>query len=206
VVLYPSGSSGLPGDRLRPVLSTRTGANTWSQLVPLPSTLPATFSQLPVGDLVLDGQGRFVFLVDGYDGVGSSQFLVGWSGTSGSHISLPSGAGRSSLARSNDRLYSLGANGVWDVALGATFLTSTTRRSLVEAFSLTQHAAHVDAAGLPRLVVSHDGELESVWSTAGGFWGRIELGAADPGLIDVSVDGTDQTRACFARASKLMLY
>jgi PKD repeat protein len=206
VVLYPSGQSNLSTNRLRPVLSTRSAANTWTQVVAMPSSFLTSQNQLPVGDLVLDGQGRFVFPLDGYDGFAFTQVLIGWSGTAGAFFQLPAGVGRSSLVRFNDRLYALGANGVWDVALNATFASSTSRRSLVEMFSTTQHAAAVDAAGLPRLVVNHGGELESVWSDAGGFWSRVDLGAADPGLIDASVDGADQTRACFVRASKLMLY
>jgi hypothetical protein len=55
-------------------------------------------------------------------------------------------------------------------------------------------------------VANHGGELEVHWAASDGFWRRLELGAADPGLIGVSVDGQDLTRACFVRAGKLMLY
>jgi hypothetical protein len=39
-----------------------------------------------------------------------------------------------------------------------------------------------------------------------GFWDRFDLGATDSGRIDAVVDGNGDTRACFFRAQKLVLY
>jgi PKD repeat protein len=187
----------------RPVVATRTGPGAWTRSVVVsPAPAPATNSHLFSGDVVFDGS-RLLFPIT----VGSS-YLVAWTPTATATLALPDlGGGRTSMwANSPTRAYAVSSTGVFDLGLAPVFTSSTQRQSLVETFSTSQHAVAADAAGLPRLVVNHGGELESVWAGPDGFWRRFELGAADSGLIDVAVDAANETRACFVRAGKLMVY
>ncbi|MBL8936814.1 MAG: hypothetical protein JNM69_19800, partial [Archangium sp.] len=161
------------------------------------------------GELTIDGAGRLLFPSLDYTATTDSQ-LVAWTSASGrSSVPFPNSlSSRTSVAvASPARLYALGGFGVMDVSLATTFASSTMQRSLVETFTTSQHAIAADSAGLPRLVVNHGSTLEVVRSMGSpGFWEWLELGPADSGLIDASVDGANETRACFVRAGKLMLY
>ncbi|MDP3237173.1 MAG: PKD domain-containing protein [Myxococcales bacterium] len=194
----------------RVVVAVRGGPSSWTRAVVSPaSPVSSNSSQSLTGDLTYDGS-RLLFPIVGSDSSTSfsRSFLVGWAAAATSLVPLPStGGGRASLwAASSTRAYLLSGVGVHDLALSASLGSSTVRQSLVETFSTTQHAIAADSAGLPRLVVNHGNELESVWAGPDGFWRRLELGRADPGLIDVAVDGANETRACFVRAGKLMIY
>jgi hypothetical protein len=204
VILYSTGLSYSSTNRIRPVIATR--ATTWTQLVALPASL-ANYNQLPSGDVGLDASGRILFPIDGYDpATGTYAHVVAVSGSTFSHVDAGSSGSRQSLVVNGSRAYLLGSTGVFDLALNATFPSTMVRQSMIENFTTNQHGIAVDSAGLPRLVANHSGQLESHWAGSDGFWQRLELGNADPGLIGVSVDGQDQTRACFVRAGKLMLY
>jgi hypothetical protein len=49
--------------------------------------------------------------------------------------------------------------------------------------------------------------LESVTPRmADDYWVYEDLGATDTGTVDVAVDGAGDTRACFFRAGRLLLY
>jgi hypothetical protein len=165
-------------------------------------------NQLPVGELVVDGSGRLLWPLEGYSGGVSGTFLASWDpgGPSGSVLRLGTSSARNALARSGEQLFLLGSSGLWEVQLAPIFTMSTAQRSSLETFATTQHGVGADSAGQPRLVSNHSGHLESVWAGSDGFWNRLDLGAADTGLIGVSVDGADGTRACFVRASKLLVY
>jgi PKD repeat protein len=194
----------------RVFLAVRTGPSTWTRsLVSPPPAVSSSQSQTLTGDLTFDGT-RLLFPIVGTDpGTGGGRsFLVGWTPTATTVVTLPStGGGRASLwATSSTRAYLLSGVGVHDLTLSTPLSVTTIRQSLVEAFSTTQHAIAADSAGLPRLVVNHGNELESVWAGPDGFWRRVELGDADSGLIDVAVDASNETRACFVRAGKLMVY
>ncbi len=207
-VAYQSGS-GFSAAPYRPVIAVRTSPGAWTRNV-ISGTVATSVSDVYLyGEFSLDSAGRFVFPSFDYTTSPNSQ-LVGWTSAAGrSSVSFPNSVnGRTSLAvASPTRLYALGGFGVMDVSLASTFASSTMQRSLVETFSTTQHAIAADAAGLPRLVVNHGSTLEVVRSMGSpGFWEWHELGPADSGLIDVSVDGANETRACFVRAGKLMLY
>ncbi len=194
----------------RVVVAVRNGASSWTRaVVTAPSPVSASSSQTITGDLTFEGS-RLLFPIVGTDSISgnSRNFLIGWTPAATSVVTLPStGGGRASLwAASSTRAYLLSGVGVHDIALAASLSSSSVRQSLVETFSTTQHAIAADSAGLPRLVVNHGDELESVWAGPDGFWRRLELGRADSGLIDVAVDGANETRACFVRAAKLMIY
>ncbi|MDP1921965.1 MAG: hypothetical protein Q8L14_37335, partial [Myxococcales bacterium] len=182
----------------------------WTRSTVVVPSLSTGDGQYSYGELVIDSSGRHLFPVAGYSvstGSSSSQ-LVSWTSASTTSVQLPPLTGRTSMTlQGTSRLYALGGNGVMDVQLSTPLSGSTLRTSLVETFSTTQHAIATDAAGLPRLVVNHGSTLEVVRPAGSpGFWDWLELGPADSGLIDVSVDGADDTRACFVRAGKLMLY
>ena len=187
----------------RVALAVRS-AGTWTRSVlSLPSPISSTSSQTLTGDLTFDGS-RLLFPVVN----SSSYFLVGWTSAAVTTVAVPTSlGGRASMwATGSMRAYLLSGTGVHDVTLSTPLSASMIRQSLVETFSTSQHAVAADSAGLPRLVVNHGNELESVWAGPDGFWRRVELGNADPGLIDVAVDAANETRACFVRAGKLMVY
>ncbi len=203
-----STACGFNCDRV--VVAVRGGPSSWTRAVVSPaSPVSSNSSQSLTGDLTYDGS-RLLFPIVGSDSSTSfsRNFLVGWTAAATTVVTLPStGGGRASLwAASSTRAYLLSGVGVHDLALAASLPSSSIRQSLVETFSTTQHAVAADSAGLPRLVVNHGDELESVWAGPDGFWRRLELGRADSGLIDVAVDGANETRACFVRAGKLMIY
>ncbi|MBM4777499.1 MAG: PKD domain-containing protein [Archangiaceae bacterium] len=208
-VVYQTGSSGSVSP-YRVVIALRTGANTWTRNV-VTASVPTSSSDVYLyGELAVDGSGRWVFPAYDYSASPSPSQLVAWTSAAGrSSVAMANTlSSRTSLAvASPTRLYALGGFGVMDVAVAATFSSSTMQRSLVETFTTSQHAMAADAAGLPRLVVNHGSTLEVVRAMgAPGFWEWLELGPADSGLIDASVDGANETRACFVRAGKLMLY
>ena len=90
----------------------------------------------------------------------------------------------------------------------STPLSATTARmSYLETSQTSQHAIAATTTGEPRIVINHGSTLESVWPLATpGFWARSDLGPTDSGRIDAAVDGNGDTRACFFRAQKLLLY
>ena len=208
-VAYQTGG-GFSASPYRAVVALRTSPGVWTRNVVPGSVGSSTSDVYLFGELAIDGAGRMLFpAIDYTTGTNSSQ-LVAWTAAAGrsSVATSNSLSTRTSLAlASSTRLYALGGFGVMDVTLASTFSSSTMQRSLVETFTTSQHAMAADAAGLPRLVVNHGSTLEVVRSLGSpGFWEWLELGPADPGLIDASVDGANETRACFVRAGKLMLY
>lgn len=61
--------------------------------------------------------------------------------------------------------------------------------------------------GTPLAPAAWAGLLESVTPRASDdYWTYENLGATDTGLVDVAVDGAGDTRACFFRAGRLLLY
>ena len=200
VVLY---DSFLSGTGTRPVLATRTGANTWSATVLTGST------GFIVGDMAIDGAGRATFPL--YSGISNVQLAsVVLPATTMQFVSLfgtNTTPARLRMAVAGTRLFTVGAPGVFQTEPAANFSASVMTRSTVETFQSTQHAIAADPAGLPRVLVVHSGELEHLWvSSTPEFWRRESLGPVDNGQIAVSVDGANATRGCFVRAGKLMLY
>jgi hypothetical protein len=97
--------------------------------------------------------------------------------------------------------------GLQRVTLATPFSTSAVSVSLVEAFSLSQLAVAADSGGNPRLAFTHGGQLEVARRGTGDFWARTEdLSQVDTAEIDAAVDAEDETRVCFFRAGKLLLY
>ncbi|MFT3707711.1 MAG: PKD domain-containing protein [Archangium sp.] len=205
VVLYTIGGTY----SYRPVIATRTGAGTWSQSPIVVPGLDVGDRQEPFGELVIDGQGRHLFPLQGAIGGNYRYFVVAWTSAATSSIQLTNGlSSRSpSVLPNPNRLYVLGSSGVVDIALASTFSASTQTLSRVELNGTTQHAIAADSNGWPRLLVRHGSDLEVVRSLGSpGFWDWTFLGGGDTGIMDVSVDGANDTRACFIRAGNLMLY
>ncbi|MBL8923120.1 MAG: hypothetical protein JNJ54_29995, partial [Myxococcaceae bacterium] len=206
-VLYLTGD-GYSGSPNRPVIAIRTGPNTWTRNV-VPGANVSSNNVYPWGELAIDSTGRHLFAVDD-ETITNNAHLVAWTPSLRTSVQLTpqtmSGRQSLSLAGAN-RLYLLGGSGLFDVSMAASFPSTTMTRSLVETFTTSQHVVATDAAGLPRLLVNHGSTLEVVRpASSPGFWQWTELGPAEPGRIDVSVDGANETRACFVRAGKLMLY
>lgn len=207
-VLYATGS-GSSAAPYRPVVAVR-GSGAWTRsVVPAAGTSCTSCAHLPVGDLVIDASGRHLFpSVDETFSL-STPKLNAWTSGGVSSLTSPSAFGaRTSLALAGPgRLLTVSSSGVLDVTLAAAFASSTATRSTIETFSAGQVAIAADQAGLPRVLVAHGGALEHLTATANpAFWEREELGPVDVGLLDVSVDGANATRACFIRAGRLMLY
>lgn len=194
----------------RIVVAIRSGGSFTRTVVQPTPPIATGYDTSLTGEVTFDGS-RLLFPVQAVDVSSTASFrryLVGWTASATSTVILPStGGGRASLwATGSSRAYLLSGVGVHDLTLSTQLSATTIRQSLVETFSTTQHAIAADSAGLPRLVVNHGNELESVWAGPDGFWRRVELGNADSGLIDVAVDAANETRACFVRAGKLMVY
>lgn len=210
VVLFAS-TDATSGGYVRPGVTVRTGSSSWSLSSAHPSAVSSTSNLYPVGELVIEGT-RFIFPVQGTTfgrthlysvaaGVASSLVL---SSTSSNAFGT---FADSALAGSNRVLFS-GSGSVWDLSINtSSFSSSTSSESRTESSGGTASGAiAADAAGKPWVVALHGGSLESLWTKAAGYWLRADLGAADATQIDASVDGANQTRACFVRSGRLMIY
>ena len=196
------------------VIATRTAPGTWTQ-TQLSVPLGTIYSTRLRGDVTFNAAGTLLLPTEVYaSGTGGSflPYLASWNGTAGEVFSLGAPlAGLSSFSSfawaGTSRLYLLGGTGLFDFALGAPLASTTATMSYVETAATAQHAVAASSTGEPRLVINHGSTLESVWPQATpGFWNRLDLGATDSGRIDAAVDSNDDTRACFFRAGKLVLY
>ncbi len=198
VVAYSEYGSGT-GFFERTVLAVRS-AGTWSQtLVNL--SLSSTSTETLLGDALFDPMGRL------YVPFGNRVAQVNGTTSSG-WVTLPgtSGPWYSGVFRSSSTLTFIGAGGVVDLPVAATFSSSTPALSLLEDFNTSQHAVAVDAMGRLRAAVNHGSDLEVVSAGAPGYWSRLSLGPADSAGIDVAVDGAGETRVCFFRNGNLLVY
>jgi len=101
----------------------------------------------------------------------------------------------------------LASNGLHRVTLATPYSASAVSLSTVENFTLSEFAVAAAPDGTPRIAVSHGGELETIQPGPQGAWERTgDLDTVDAAQIDVAVDTLGQTRVCFFRAGKLVLY
>jgi hypothetical protein len=207
-VAYETSISGLQ----RTVVAMRSSTGTWTQtLLPLPIGT-VQVSRLK-GDITFNSAGVLMLPIEAY--VSSYQsYLAAWNGTATEVFQLSGPGGLPSLTDASSfawgggtRLYLLGGTGLFDFALSSPLSTTMARMSYLETSTTSQHAIAATTSGEPRLIINHGSTLESVWPmSTPGFWAREDLGAADSGRIDAAVDGNGDTRACFFRAGKLVLY
>jgi PKD repeat protein len=196
------------------VIATRTGPNAWTQTVPT-FPLGTNYGSNLTGHVTF-GAGNTLFmpiqLYTSTTGGGYLSHLAIWNGSASEVVSmagaLPGFSAATSLAwAGTGRLLALGGTGLFDIAVGSPLATSTARMSYVEVSATSQHAVATTSTGEPRLVINHGSTLESVWPDGiPGFWRRFDLGPTDSGRIDAAVDSNNDTRACFFRAGKLVLY
>jgi PKD repeat protein len=197
------------------VVASRSAAGAWTQ-TQLPMTPVGTlYASRLRGDVTTDAAGVLYLVMEAYSSTSGGSFvpyLVSWNGTVNEVKSLgsplPGLSQASSFAWAGaSRLFVLGGTGLYDFGLSSPLSASTAAVSYVETSSTSQHAVAATASGEPRLVINHGSTLESVWPQATpGFWNRVDLGATDPGRIDAAVDANGDTRACFFRAGKLVVY
>jgi PKD repeat protein len=187
----------------RTVIAYRTGAAAWtSAQVKFPST---ENDQLLRGDILFDSGGT-LYVPNASSGLGA------WKSISAPQsLTLPSGMGsssrRSSLAWGSSGPLVLASNGLHRVTLATPYSASTVNLSTVENFTLTEFAVAAAPGGSPRIAVSHGGSLETMQPGPQGAWERTgNLDTVDAAQIDVAVDDQGQTRVCFFRAGKLVLY
>jgi hypothetical protein len=140
---------------------------------------------------------------------GAVSYLATWTAGATEIFNLPrSLTSATSLAwAGSSRLLVMSGSGLVDVALASPLANSTAVVSYLETSGTQQHAVAITSTGEPRLVINHGSGLESVWPHAGThLWDRWDLGVTDSGRIDAVVDSNGDTRACFFRAGKLLLY
>lgn len=209
-VAYEINASGYS----RVVVARRGAGGTWTQ-TQLSAPIGTMYESRLMGDVTFNGAGVMLLPLVLYGSTNGSyqSYLTGWNGTTSelfqlSGSMLPGLSEASSFAwAGGSRLYLLGGTGLFDLALGAPLSTTTARMSYLEISSTSQHAVAATPSGEPRIVINHGSRLESVWPMGTpGFWDRFDLGATDSGRIDAVVDGNGDTRACFFRAQKLVLY
>lgn len=196
----------------RVVVATRT-AGTWTQVM-LPLPIGTVYASLLFGDITYAPTGALLLpmMANGSATNGYVSYLASWNGTATElfplSTPLPGLSSASSFAwAGTSRLFLLGGTGLYDVSVASPLNTSTAMVSYLETTSTQQHAVAASSTGEPRLVINHGSTLESVWPmSTPGFWNRLDLGATDPGRIDAAVDSNNDTRACFFRAGKLVLY
>ncbi len=205
-VAYETNSSS------RVVAATRS-AGTWTQVI-LPAPLGTVYSSSLRGDITWASTGALLLPMEIY-GSGNGaylDYLASWNGTATELLPLNTPLPGLSLASSfawagSSRLFLLGGTGLYDVSVASPLSSSTALVSYLEVSSTQQHAVAATSTGEPRIVINHGSTLESVWPmSTPGFWSRLDLGATDPGRIDAAVDSNNDTRACFFRAGKLVLY
>ena len=196
----------------RVVVATRTGG-TWTQVM-LPAPLGTVYSSTLLGDITYAASGALMLPMEIYGSLngGYYDYLASWNGTATELLPLSSPLPGLSTASSfawagGSRLFLLGGTGLYDVSVAAPLNSSTALVSYLETSSTQQHAVAATSTGEPRIVINHGSKLESVWPmSTPGFWDRLDLGATDSGRIDAAVDSNNDTRACFFRAGKLVLY
>ncbi len=204
--IYVSGYS-------RVVVARRGTGGAWTQTM-LTAPIGTMYESSLKGDITFNSAGVMLLPLVMYGStLGNYQsYLTAWNGTSSELFvlggSLPGLTEASSFAwGGGSRLYLLGGSGLFDITLGTPLSASSARMSYLEISSTSQHAVAATTSGEPRIVVNHGSTLESVWPMGTpGFWDRFDLGATDSGRIDAVVDGNGDTRACFFRAQKLVLY
>lgn len=186
----------------RTAVAFRTGPAAWTgEVVSFP--LGTNSSQAPVGEATFSPTGT-LFVPYG------ANLLGAWkSGSAAQALALLANLNgiRSATAWAPVGPMVLSATGLQRVSLANPVSASTVSLSLVESFSLSQFSVAVDAGGAPRLAFTHGGELEVARPGTDNYWSRTEnLGAVDSGEIDAAVDAAGETRACFFRAGKVLLY
>jgi PKD repeat protein len=196
------GSVPNVGTVWRTAVAYRTGTAAWSSaLVSFPTS--ASNSQQPLGDAVFSPSGTLYIPYGG-------NFLGSWKSTRAAEaLTLPYvlGSARVSVALASAGPLLLTDSGLLRVTLGTPFSSSSVSMSSVEAFTLSELAVAVDAGGGPRLAFTHDGQLEVARRGTDNYWSRTEdLSLVDAAEIDAAVDAQDETRVCFFRAGKLLLY
>ncbi|MFZ5439062.1 MAG: PKD domain-containing protein [Myxococcota bacterium] len=196
----------------RTVVAFRAPGGGWTQAMVPVTGLGTAYTVRHRGDVLFDAAGRLLLPLYVSTSTVTGSYLASYDGTATEVFSLggalPGLTTASSLAwAGTNRLYLLGGTGLFDITVGAPLSSSSARMSYLEASTTSQHGVAATSTGAPRIVINHGSTLESVWPlSTPGFWDRFDLGATDSGLIDAAVDGNDDTRACFFRAGKLVLY
>lgn len=196
------GSVPSVGTVWRTAVAFRTGTAAWTgEVVSFP--LGTNTGQPPLGEATFSPTGT-LFIPYG------ANLLGAWkSGSAAQALALPANltGTRISTAWAPAGPLVLSANGLHRVVLANPVSASTVSLSAVESFTLSQFSVAVDAGGAPRLAFTHGGELEVARPGTDNYWSRTEnLGEVDSGAIDAVVDGAGETRACFFRAGKVLLY
>lgn len=183
------------------IVLARRGAGGWTRALPRFST--ATSYERPTGDVLVLGGTTYVPFASS---VTPSTGIGALTGTTATALDLGF-SGRTSLAsNAAGHLFSMSGLGLHDITPATPFASSSAQLSLVQASNTNQHAVAIDAAGRPRVVTNRGSTLESVTPGVGDYWTYEDLGATDNAVIGAAVDGAGDTRACFFRAGRLLLY
>lgn len=211
VVLYPTGVAYSSTNRLRPAIAVRNGPGAWAAVSALPSTISASYAQIPTGELVLDGAGRFLFTIDAYDGATGvfQTHLAAWNGTSATSVNLNIGALRAcpmdlALA-SPTRLLIRGPTGVVDVNLNATFASSTWTYSALEQ-NVSSFTGDIGwALTRPVVLHQHGSAVEIATPNASGFWTYAQHGSTSGTSASLAVHPTTgDVSICYQANNRIM--
>jgi len=208
MILYTTGFSAASS---RPVVATRTGPNAWTTAVVTVPGLTTNDRQYPYGELNIDGAGRALFPLLGFDATtfNSSYRLVAWTSAATTSITLtPSLTGRTdTVLASPTRLLMRNRLGLYDVTLNATFTASTLTFSSVESSTGTDVGDLAWSASLGRPVElhSHSGSLELVTPNANGFWTYQQLGTTTAVSAGLAVNpSTGDASICYQAGGRIM--
>jgi PKD repeat protein len=183
--------------------AVRGPGGAWTQM--LLDLLPGAANESLVGDVLIGADGRAYIPVNSSLAQLKADTSAGAAAVSG-HISRWASLAFLSSSSASSSLALIAGGSVTQVTIAAPFSASQVQRSLVEASTTNQHALAVDAAGLPRVALVHGSMLEALQVDGAGYWTRTKIGPADPAGIDVAVDAEGETRVCFFRNGKLLVY
>ncbi|MFT3707712.1 MAG: hypothetical protein QM817_08600 [Archangium sp.] len=205
VVLYAIGGTY----SYRPVISTRTGANAWSQTSIVVPTLDVGDRQEPFGELTIDGTGRHLFPLQGAIGGNYRYFVVGWTPTTTTSLQLTQNlSGRSdAVLASPTRLLVRNSVALYDVSLNATLGASTYTYSSVESSSssVVGDLAWSTSASKPLVLHNHSSTLELVTPNASGFWTYQQLGSTSGVSAGLTVHpGSGEASICYQANGRIM--
>ncbi len=200
-VLYASGTSPY-----RPVIAVRTAANSWTRNV-IPGAAATTSNVYPMGELVIDAAGRYVFTAEDFTSVSPFTKLMGWTSTGGGQaVAQPFDSRGDAVLVGGTRLLTRSLNGVFDFSLNSTFSATTATWSSVEVSgSLVGDLEWNPVTSRPVLLHHHGSVLELVTPNASGFWTYTQLGTSSGVSAGLAVHPTSgEASICYQANSRIM--
>lgn len=206
VVLY-SSTDPATGGYARPAIAQRSGAGAWTQAAVHSGAFATGNNVYPTGELVIDGA-RFVFPVSNSSLADSFLYSV----TAGVASSLYLSAATNVFATFADgvlasagRVIYRGFATVYDVALNATFSSTTFTESRVESGGGASAGDIAWAQTRPVVLHQHGSSLELVTTNAGGYWTYTQLGTSSGTSASLAVHPASGVASiCYQSAGRII--